>query len=180
MSKSKTKNSKYFPMKNYIYGILFIIILVLFIWYIASWKNVKNEEKLMNSYLMTTDTLTYEINDFDEIIQMQSEAPNNYFILISYTNDEGTYKLEKKLKKVIEDYDLKDLMYYLDVTDEKKDNNFLNNLNTTFKTDLIKNVPCILYFANNKLEKVIVDENKVFDYNSFINLLKDYEFEKAS
>ena len=38
-----------------------ILVVIFLIWYALSWYTVKKQDKLMNSYLITTNTLTYEI-----------------------------------------------------------------------------------------------------------------------
>ncbi len=173
------QGNKYFPYKNHLYLIIGIVVVLLICWYAASWLKVRKEEKLASSYLIKTNTITYSIDDLKEISSIFQESPSEYFVYISYTGEDAIYKLEKRLKKVIDDYNLKDEFYYLDITSLKDDENILNNLNKEFNTDLIINYPCILYFKDGQIADIIVDKNKVFDYNKFINLLKDNTYEKA-
>lgn len=176
----KTKSSKYIPAKNYIYGLLIFVAIILLVWYFISWYQVKQTEKLMTSYLVTSNTVNYEIKDITEIVQVLRESPSEYFVYISYTNNEDIYKLEKKLKKVIDNYGLKDEFYYINITDYMQNDSVYTDLNNTFNTTRIKNAPCILYFKNNELEDVIIDKNSVFDINEFTELLNEYEYEKIS
>ena len=44
----------------------------------------------MNSYLITSNTLSYEIKNLNEIDQILKESPNDYFVFITYNNDEYT------------------------------------------------------------------------------------------
>ena len=118
--------------------------------------------------------------DIDEIVQVLKESPSEYFIYISYTNDEDVYKLEKKLKKVIDSYGLKDEFYYINITDYQDDETIFTQLNDTFNTTRIKNTPCILYFKNNELAEVILDNTEIFEIDEFTNILKEYEYEKIS
>lgn len=177
MAKKKTKNAKYIPTKNYVYGLLILLAIVFLAWYAISWYEVKQKDKLMNSYLITTNTLLYEIKSLDEVVQVLRESPSEYFVYISYTNDEDVYRLEKKLKKVIDNYELHDEFYYINITDNK-DDKILTKLNDTFNTTKISNVPCILYFKNNTLEQIIVDKNSVFNINDFTTLLDTNNYEK--
>jgi len=180
MAKKKNNNNKYIPIRNYVYGALIIIAVILLTWYIISWYSVKKQEKLMTSYLITTNTLTYEIKDLNEIVQVLKESPSEYFVYISYTNDENIYRLEKKLKKIIDEYNLKDEFYYINITDNINDKDIYNRLNNSFNTTQIKKAPCILYFKNNELEQVIINENGIFNVNDLTELLKDYEYERMS
>ena len=175
----KTKSSTYFPYKNYLYLIMGIVIFLLLLWYAVSWIKVRNEEKLATSYLIKTNTVSYTIDDLNEINSVLSESPSEYFIYISYTGNEDIYKLEKKLKKVIDNYNLKDEFYYIDVTKIKDNDSLLNNLNKIFNTDKIVNIPCIIYYQNNEIKDIILDNKNIFDYNKFINLLKDNAYERA-
>ena len=107
MAKKKSKKNN-INFKKLFYFIIGFLLIIFLIWYIISWKNVKKEEKLMNSYLITSNTLSVEIKDLSETIQVLKESPSEYFVYISYTNDEKVYSFEKKLKKLIDNYNLKE------------------------------------------------------------------------
>lgn len=173
------KRNKYFSIKNY-YTIIFICLgTLLLTWYVISWQQVKTKEKFLTSYLITTNTLNNEIKDLKEIEQILSESPTRYFVYISYTQDESIYKLEKKLKKLIDNYEIKDEFYYINVTNQVENANLINELNKKFDTQSIENIPCILYFENGQLKETLLDKNKVFDYSKFEKLLKEKKYEKS-
>lgn len=175
-TKKRNKHNNFFSVKHYLFVFLGIALLILLAWYIASWYKVKKEERLMTSYLVTTNTISLETDEISEIAQMLKELPSEYFIYISRTNDEEIYKLEKKLKKIITEYEIQDTFYYINVTGE---NNAISKLNDVFNTTEITNIPCILYFKDNVLEKVIVDKKDIFNPMHFSELLERNEFEKA-
>lgn len=177
MSKKKSKKNN-INFKKLFYFIIGFLLIIFLIWYIISWKNVKQEEKLMNSYLITSNTLSVEIKDLSETVQVLKESPSEYFVYISYTNDEKVYSFEKKLKKLIDNYNLKDEFYFVNVTNIKDDENFNSEINDTFNTKLISNIPCILHFKNNELKKVIYNKDLNKTYTNFENLLKENEFDK--
>ena len=177
MAKKKNKKNN-INFKKLFYFIIGFLLIIFLIWYIISWKNVKKEEKLMNSYLITSNTLSVEIKDLSETIQVLKESPSEYFVYISYTNDEKVYSFEKKLKKLIDNYNLKDEFYFVNVTNIKDDENFYKEINNTFNTKLINNIPCILHFKNNELKKVIYNKDLNKTYTNFENLLKENEFDK--
>lgn len=170
MAKKKSKKNIY-SLKRIIYLVLIIIIIILLIWYAYSWYQVKNTEKYYNSYLLNTNTISLEIKDLDEVVQVLKESPSEYFVLISYTGNEETYNLEKKLKGLIDNYNLKDELYYINITSIKNDDDLYVKVNNTFNTKLINNVPAILYFKNNELVNVINYENTLKVYNEFKNTL---------
>ena len=82
------------------------------------------------------------------------------------------------LKKLIDNYNLKDEFYFVNVTNIKDDENFYSEINNTFNTKLINNIPCILHFKNNELKKVIYNKDLNKTYTNFENLLKENEFDK--
>lgn len=177
MAKKKSKKNN-INFKKLFYFILGFLLIIFLIWYIISWKNVKQEEKLMNSYLITSNTLSVEIKDLSETVQVLKESPSEYFVYISYTNDEKVFNFEKKLKKLIDNYNLKDEFYFVNVTNIKDDENFYSEINETFNTKLINNIPSILHFKNNELKKVIYNKDLNKTYTDFENLLKENEFDK--
>lgn len=177
MAKKKNKKNN-INFKKIFYFILGFLLIIFLIWYIISWKNVKQEEKLMNSYLITSNTLSVEIKDLSETVQVLKESPSEYFVYISYTNDEKIFNFEKKLKKLIDNYNLKDEFYFVNVTNIKDDENFYSEINDTFNTKLISNIPSILHFKNNELKKVIYNKDLNKTYTEFENLLKENEFDK--
>ena len=170
MAKKKSKKNN-INFKKLFYFILGFLLIIFLIWYIISWKNVKKEEKLMNSYLITSNTLSVEIKDLSETVQVLKESPSEYFVYISYTNDEKVFNFEKKLKKLIDNYNLKDEFYFVNVTNIKDDENFYSEINDTFNTKLISNIPSILHFKNNELKKVIYNKDLNKTYTDFENLL---------
>ena len=93
MAKKKSKKNN-INFKKLFYFIIGLLLIIFLIWYIISWKNVKKEEKLMNSYLITSNTLSVEIKDLSETIQVLKESPSEYFVYISYTIDEKVYSFE--------------------------------------------------------------------------------------
>ena len=154
-----------------------IVVFVLGGLYVFKWQQVKQKEKLMKSYLISSGTVNLEIKNLDEVSYYKTEAPNSYFVLISYTGSEDTYNLENGLKTIIDKYQLNDEFYYLNVENLMKEDNYLTRLNTAFNTDKIKAVPVILYYKDGE----IVDTVKRLDNNpikaaDFQRLLDIYDF----
>lgn len=143
----KQKNSS----RNLLIVACIALALILLGVYIYKWKEVKNEEKLSKSYLLDTGTVSLEIKNLDEVEQILSESPTEYFVLISYTGNEDTYKLESGLKNIIDEYKLSDSFYYLNVENLIKEDNYLTRINDAFNTDVIKKVPIILYYKDGKI-----------------------------
>lgn len=178
--KKKNKTGKYFTTKSYLYLFATLLIIGFIIWYTLSWLSVKKEERLMTSYLVSSGTVTYEITDLNEINQVFQELPTDYFVYISYENDEDIYKLEKGLKKAIDNYGLKDVFYYINISDIKESETLITDLNDSFNTTKIKYTPCLLYYKNGQFEDILQLKDGLFTYQEFINLLKNYEYELIS
>lgn len=174
------KRNKIAPFTNWIYLLIIIIVIGLLCWYFATWKKVRELEKYLNSYLITTNTVALEIKDSEELNQVMQELPSNYFIYISYTGDADVFGLEKRLKTVIDNYGLQDSFYFVNVTDSLEDENLLNNLNDSLNTTKIDAIPCILYYNNGELTDVVSKKKGVFNIKDFTNLLNKYEYEKRS
>lgn len=176
----KGKSERYIPIKNYIYAGLIIIAIGLLCWYLLSWHKVKTTEKYLNSYLLSTNTLTLEIKNINETATILQDAPSSYFVYIGYTNDKDEYELETKLKKVIDEYRINYEMYYIDITSIKDDKDLNTRLNKAFNTDQIKNTPCILYFKDTVLTDIIDDKSGIFEVEEFENLLKRNDYMKEA
>ena len=184
-TKKEVKNNKKvdvkkkeYTTKDIIIACLIIIIVILLGIYIFKVTSNRNKGKIENSYLLSTGTVRLVIDDLDDVSQTLSEAPTEYFVLITYTNDEATYNLENGLKKIIDDYKLNTSFFYLNIKDYMNDDDYLQKLNTTFNTDKITKVPIILYYKNGTLiDTVKRDDNNVINAGDFQRLLDIYEYE---
>ncbi len=139
-------------IKKYVYILLVIIGVVLIFLYFNKWHEVKEEEKYQNSYLVETNTISLEINNIEEINTVLSETPSYYFLYISYTGNEKIYNLEKDIKPLINEYNLQDNFYFLNVTEDMKNkDDYKEKIANKLNVDNIKKVPVILYFKDGKL-----------------------------
>ena len=160
--------------RNYYIGIgIAIVLIISFLFGIKMYQN-KLIAKYENSYLVSSGAVSLSFSKLNEIEQVFSEAPEDYFVFITYTKDENEYKLEKKLKTIIDNYGLKDTFYIIDITKEKNDDDLDEKLNNKLKLnkDRINSVPIIIYFEK--------DSYKIIDPNKLQNFLEKNEFEKVS
>lgn len=178
----KKNESRFIPLKNY-YIASFVFLAIIFITlYIFKWYEVKQSEKYRESYLVSTETITLEINEENELKQVFLEAPEEYFVYIGYRNDKDIYNLEKELKPIIDDYNLKDIFYYVDATELRKSDNYLEMLNETLKlnNEKIDKIPTIIYFSKDNYEIVNRDDENIIKAADFSKLLDIKEFEKTA
>ena len=164
------------PLKNYVIAILVVLLVIFITFYIFSWFKVYEQREMKSPFTGFCSELQY-----NELENSLVETPNSYFIYISYTNDKMAYKLEKKVKRIIVDNDLQSKIYYLNVTNEKGNEDFINNLNTLLNlTDKkLTNIPAIIYFNSGKVIDVINSkEHKVFDIKELNELIRKYKIEQ--
>lgn len=168
------KNERYIPTKNYVIAFAIIIIMLLLVWYGFEWYKVIEEEKISTSYLIKEKIITNEISDLDRIDDIFSEAPSTYFLYISYTGSEDIYNMEEDLKSLIQEYELGDMFYYLNVTEIKNNENYIDEINDKLSLDDIKvtQVPTIIYFKDDKAVDIITtDDDNMMDNGDFQKLL---------
>lgn len=157
------KNSN---IKKYCIILLVTLGVVFLFLYFYKWYEVKKDEKYLESYLINTNTINLEMNEIDEIHSVLSETANYYFVYVSYTEDKEIYEFEKTLKPLIDEYDLQNNFYYINVTDIKETNKdykkeIAKELNV--KESDVSKIPSILYFKDNNLEKSGISTAKDFE-----------------
>lgn len=173
-------NLKQNSSKRYIMIALIVLAVILLGIYFYKWYDVKKQEKLSTSYLISTDTVSLEIKNLDELKQIMSEAPSEYFVLISYTGSEKTYELEQGLKDIIDSYSLSDRFYYYDATKLIEEDNYLEMINNAFNTNEISGIPVILYYKDGVLANdgvILREDGNPINAGDFQKLLDIYEFE---
>lgn len=157
------KNERFIPIKNYFIALLLVVVIVFLTWYGFAWYEVAKENKLSTSYLVKEKIISKEISDLQEAIEVFSEPPSSYYLLISYNGDEDVYNMEKSLISLINEYNLNDYIYYLNVTSIKDEDNCIAQINTALSLEDVKvsQIPTIVYFNNGKAVDVIerLDDN---------------------
>lgn len=181
VAKEITQKEKYINPRNYLYAILILVGGILLTLYIFKWYQIKQEEKLMTSYLISTNTVSSSITDLNSLKQITQEVPSNYFIYLGYTNDIDEYNLEKDLKKVIDKYKLNDIFYYIDITKIKNENDdYLEEIADSLEIEKLENVPAMIYVVDGKInERNILDgvNNTTFKVGDLEELLDIYDFD---
>jgi hypothetical protein len=174
--------NRYIPLKNYFIAALTIIIILFLSLYFYKWYKVYQEEQTRESYLIKTNTISMQISNIDDIETILSEAPSDYFIYISYTHSIDVLNLEKKLKNIIDDYGINDIVYYIDVTKNKNDIDYLNEINSKLHTNNITNLPAIIYVKDGQIqdENIIQSNKKIISSYQLEQLLKKNDIEKIS
>jgi len=180
MKVAKKKSTRYIPTKNYVIAFLMIAVAIFLVFYLFEWYKVKQIEKYGTSYLIDSNTISLEIKSIEEIPVVFLEAPSEYFVFINYLNEKDNNKKEKNLKNIIDEYNLKDIFYYMNVTELKNEVNYINKLNKAFGIDnKINSIPVLLYYQNGKLTEIIDSENdEIISASELKRILDVYETEK--
>lgn len=180
---ASVKNEKYIPTKNYITALVLILVVIFLTLYFFKWYDVYEENKVASSYLIKSNTITNEIKDLKEVEAVFTEVPDDYFVYISYTNDEQVYEMEKELKDVINKYALNDKFYFINITDIQKEDNYIEKLNETLKLDSqkITKVPTIIYYKNGEIAKdgiLIRDDDNIINASDLEQFLEEKEYQR--
>lgn len=173
MTKVK-KNERYIPIKNYVLAVVVVAVIILLTWYGFAWYNVLKENKVATSYLVKDKVISNEIKSLEEVSDVFSEAPDTYYIYVSYTGSEEIYDMEKDLKKIINEYSLNDMMYYLNVTEIKEEKDYIENINKALKLEnkKINDVPTIIYYADGEVVDIVErSDDNIMNVGDFQKLL---------
>jgi hypothetical protein len=168
------KNERYIPLKNYVLAAVVVVVMILLTLYGFAWYNVLRENRVSTSYLVKEKIISNEIQSLEEVSDVFSEAPNSYFIYISYTGSEEIYNMEKDLKKVINDYSLNDSVYFLNVTSIKDEKNYIEKINKTLNLEdqKVSSIPTIIYYNEGKAVDIIErKDNNMMNVGDFQKLL---------
>lgn len=136
-----------------------------------------------DSYLLSTNIISrdHKINLKDAKASF-SKLDGDYFIYITYTDNKQVYEFEKKLKKLIDKYDISDKFYYINTDDYVDSEYYIDFINTYlgFKDAFVLKTPTIIYVnkdnevvynniitrADNEMMN-IGDVQKLLDINGF-------------
>lgn len=175
------KNERFVPVKNYILAAVLVVVIIALTWYAFAWYNVLKENKISTSYLVKEKVISKEINDLSEVSDVFSEAPDKYFIYVSYTGNEEIYDMEKDLKSVINEYNLNDSFYYLNVTSIKDEKGYIDRVNESLNLQdmKIKEIPTIIYYNDGKVVDIITrEDDNMMNIGDFQKLLDVNKIEK--
>jgi len=138
------------PLKNYFILLLISLGTIFLVFYLASWFNTSKEYYKNNSIL----------SEF--LPELKSEELSSYLIdnpeiVIYYASakDESIKTFEKDFKKMIENYEIKDDLVYIDASKEENVNFVLelNKFSDKKRDDIV--IPNLIYIKEGKVNKVL-------------------------
>lgn len=174
-SKKSVTDKKSISARKYVNCILMMVAIVLVVFIASRLYNWYQDGKLSESvFTRFVGTIQYE--DIDNAVR---EMPSDGFIFISYVKDEQTKKLESNMKKAITNNGLQSNFYYLDATELKLNDSFINEINEKFKLEgnnKIESLPALLYFNDGEHKKTISSkDDRMMSVDDFNKLLDSYE-----
>lgn len=175
------ESKRFVPLKNYLVAAGIILIIIALTWYAFAWYKVVKENKVSTSYLVKEKIISKEITDLNEVTDVFSEVPTSYFIYISYTGDEDIYNMEKNLQTVINEYNLNDSIYYINVTSIKDDKDCIDKINEALSLNdtKITSIPTIIYYNNGKPVDIITrNDDNIINTGDFQKMLDVNHIEK--
>lgn len=161
------KQERVVPKKNYLYLLIMILVVVFVTFFIFEINKDYQSRKLEVSYL---DGFINEVN-INDINNILIEPSSDLFILVTKVNDENVYKLERDIKKVIKEKDLRDNFIYINYSDKD-----INSLNKILGSD-IKTIPALVYFKNGEYIKTIDSSKDMLNVGDLSQILDQYEVE---
>ena len=160
------------PKKNYYILIIMLIGVAVLTLAISSIVNAVKNNNVSTGYI---NRYVSEIS-YSELDTYLVEPASNTFIYITYTGDEQIYKLEKNLKKIVNNYELATDFVYVNVTENMIEDNFVNKLKEKLKiSEKISKLPVILYYKDGILTDLVDSEENLFNVADFQKLLDNYE-----
>ena len=162
-------NKRVVPKKNYLYLLIMILLVVFITFGIVRIGKYYEEKKLEESYL---DGYISQVT-LDDVENILTEASSEMFIFVTEVNNESVYNVEKDIKKVIKNRDIRDNIMFIDYTDNKSN---LNDLNKILNSN-IKSIPAIIYYKNGNFVTNIDSSNGLLNAGEFEKLLDSYEVE---
>lgn len=170
----KKEELRKIPLKNYIKALILLIMVIIIVLYARKLYVVAEENNLNNSVL---SRLVGEVkyNEFDNVFL---EASEDYFMYISYLNDESIHDMENILKDLIIERNLQNNFYYLNVSDIMKEEDYLNKINNKLNLkNKIISIPTILYYEDGKFVESLntSTSDKIFTKKEMNNFFTKYE-----
>lgn len=172
------KDKKVVPPRNYLILIIAVIFTVGAVFYFLEWQQNKEDLLTSESYLISNNTVSLTLNTLEELETTLLESPSDLFVFTGYTGDIEEYYLEEDLKEIIDNYNLNDNFYYLNVTDLMDDENFTNELSSVLGIE-IDSLPIIIYVSDDNAINKVSSSGDYLKASDFEKLLEIYEFKES-
>ncbi len=162
------------PFKNYVILFAVSLVTVVLVLYLNAWAKAYKKDKLSLSPL---SGVVNEIGP-EEITQTMSET-NEIILYVGYNNSQKLYDSEIILLDYIKKHDLADKVVYVNVSESKEENVYIDILKKSFANvkDDIKEAPMLIYVKNGKALEVVKATGGIIRKKDISLLNKTYELE---
>lgn len=162
------KKDKKIPVSNYVKLSLIIIVTLMACFFLRN-SYLSNQE-YENGIPIIRDVLNSEINS-NEVYHYVRENTTTV-LYIGVANNSSCRKLEEKLKDVITERKLENVITYLNLTNTKNRSSFIKEFNKFYETKLL-GYPSFVFIENGKVvDFITVKEKNDLDVNRVINFLE--------
>jgi len=159
--------AKKIPTKNYMIVIGMILLIISACFAIYNLYNIYQDNKITKS-VFNKNEIKYE-----DLGNISKDLSADTFLIIGYTQDSKVHQKEKDIKQLLKKNDLLDHVLYLDMSEKKNEENYLDDLNSVLKLeelDKIKNLPAIVFYHEGAVKKVITENASKDDVAQIIDI----------
>jgi len=170
----KNEKLRVIPKKNYIILGIVILITLCLLYYFYMWVDAYNETRLnrpiLNKYM--------EVINYNEIDNYIVENPNT-IIYVSVLENEDIRNFEKKLKNSYKDKDIDEEILYLDMTENIKNKNILQEIEYKYSLNSLsmKDVPCVIVFKNGNIDMIYSIRDNHYNIDKFERFIDSIMFD---
>lgn len=166
---------KVIPKKNYIILILLVLLVIAACFAFVNVYNIYQTNKISESPLGNKSVL------YSDLGNAIKDLDADTFLVISYLNDQAVYNNENVIKRYLQKKNYIDNVLYLNATEYKEDETFINDLNNVLKLETkIEKLPALVFYKSNIPIKVVDSKKHLLNKNDFESILKLIETEEAS
>ena len=155
------------PTKNYLIVLGMIILIISACFAIYNLKNIYHENKITKS-VFSKNSIKYE-----DLGNITKDMSADTFLIIGYTQDSKVYQNEKEIKQLLKKQNLLDHVLYLDMSEKKNEDNYLEDLNVTLKLEginMIKSIPALVFYHEGEVTKVVSEGVRKDDIAQIIDM----------
>lgn len=156
------------PKKNYLVASTIVLAVVLLTFYLVKWGVVLTTKADRQSVLTG---LVYELK-YEELNDVFVETTTDYILILSDSNSNSNYNLEKKIKDLIVEENISNYIYYVNLNGKTDEKDIIDKINSKLdlKEDKITKLPAAIYYNDGEVKNII---EKTSGNNNFIDSLKD-------
>lgn len=160
------------PKRNYLilFGIGVLVVCACFAFY--NIYNIMHDNIISESPLANKSITIEDLNDAS--LDMGADT----FFIISYKKDEAVFNNEKKIKKLLNKYNLMDNVLYLDASDLMLEDDFLDTINNSLKlkdTKRIQKIPAVIFYDDGEPAMIIDSTDHLLTDGDFQRIIDSYE-----